>query len=66
MDVWSYLKISYGFSNLEMVRSLANDNVSDMQGQEAEKILFFYPREVSMDQQKLMVGLSEGLLTFTK
>ncbi|GAQ90869.1 hypothetical protein KFL_006950040 [Klebsormidium nitens] len=36
------------------------------EGQEAEKILFFYPREVSLDQQKLMVGLSEGLLTFTK
>lgn len=36
------------------------------EGQELEKILYFYPPDLSFSSQLSVVGLSEGLITFTR
>ncbi|KNA08317.1 hypothetical protein SOVF_163670 isoform B [Spinacia oleracea] len=36
------------------------------EGDEVEKILFFYPSEVPLTEQLSVIGLSEGLITFTR
>lgn len=36
------------------------------EGEEVEKILFFYPPELPLAEQLSVVGLSEGLITFTR
>ncbi|KAL2937907.1 Vacuolar fusion protein CCZ1-like protein B [Bienertia sinuspersici] len=36
------------------------------EGQEVEKILFFYPSESPLTEQLSVIGLSEGLITFTR
>lgn len=36
------------------------------EGQEVEKILFFYPSELPLTEQLSVIGLSEGLITFTR
>lgn len=36
------------------------------EGQELDKILFFYPAECSFSVQLSVIGLSEGLITFTR
>jgi hypothetical protein len=35
-------------------------------GHELEKILFFYPKACPLTSQLSLVGLGEGLITFTK
>ena len=35
-------------------------------GQEVEKILFFYPKACPLTSQLSLIGLGEGLITFTK
>ncbi|CAL9215186.1 unnamed protein product [Arabidopsis halleri] len=36
------------------------------EGQELDKILFFYPAELDLSTQLSVIGLSEGLITFTR
>ncbi|KAI3462062.1 hypothetical protein Pfo_018725 [Paulownia fortunei] len=36
------------------------------EGQELDKILFFYPADLSLPMQLSVIGLSEGLITFTR
>lgn len=36
------------------------------EGQELDKILFFYPPDVTFSTQLSVIGLSEGLITFTR
>jgi hypothetical protein len=36
------------------------------EGQELEKILFFYPADLDFSTQLSVIGLSEGLITFTR
>lgn len=36
------------------------------EGQELDKILFFYPTDLPFPSQLSVIGLSEGLITFTK
>lgn len=36
------------------------------EGQELEKILFFYPADLPLTTQLSVIGLSEGLITFTR
>jgi len=36
------------------------------EGEEVEKILFFHPPELPLAEQLSVVGLSEGLITFTR
>ncbi|CAO2814504.1 unnamed protein product [Amaranthus hypochondriacus] len=36
------------------------------EGHEVEKILFFYPSELPLTEQLSVIGLSEGLITFTR
>ncbi|XP_074284867.1 vacuolar fusion protein CCZ1 homolog B-like isoform X2 [Silene latifolia] len=36
------------------------------EGEEIEKILFFYPPDLAFTQQLSVIGLSEGLITFTR
>ena len=36
------------------------------EGQELEKILFFYPADLYFSTQLSVIGLSEGLITFTR
>lgn len=36
------------------------------EGDEVEKILFFYPSELPLTDQLSVIGLSEGLITFTR
>ncbi|GMH15146.1 hypothetical protein Nepgr_016987 [Nepenthes gracilis] len=36
------------------------------EGQELDKILFFYPPDLSFSSQLSVIGLSEGLITFTR
>lgn len=36
------------------------------EGQELDKILFFYPADLPLSTQLSVIGLSEGLITFTR
>ena len=36
------------------------------EGQELDKILFFYPADLPFTKQLYIIGLSEGLITFTR
>jgi hypothetical protein len=36
------------------------------EGQELDKILFFYPPDLTFSTQLSVIGLSEGLITFTR
>lgn len=36
------------------------------EGQELDKILFFFPADLSFSKQLSVIGLSEGLITFTR
>lgn len=36
------------------------------EGQELDKILFFYPADLPFSAQFSVIGLSEGLITFTR
>lgn len=36
------------------------------EGQELDKILFFFPAELDLSTQLSVTGLSEGLITFTR
>lgn len=36
------------------------------EGEELEKILFFYPADMPFSAQLSVIGLSEGLITFTR
>lgn len=36
------------------------------EGQELEKILFFFPADLPFSTQLSVIGLSEGLITFTR
>lgn len=36
------------------------------EGQELDKILFFYPADLPFSTQLSVIGLSEGLITFTR
>lgn len=36
------------------------------EGQELDKILFFFPADLSFATQLSVIGLSEGLITFTR
>lgn len=36
------------------------------EGQELDKILFFHPTELDFSTQLSVIGLSEGLITFTR
>lgn len=36
------------------------------EGQELDKILFFYPADLPITNQLSVIGLSEGLITFTR
>lgn len=36
------------------------------EGQELDKILFFFPVDCSFSMQLSVIGLSEGLITFTR
>lgn len=36
------------------------------EGQELDKILFFYPSDLPFSSQLSVIGLSEGLITFTR
>lgn len=36
------------------------------EGQELDKILFFFPADLPFSKQLSVIGLSEGLITFTR
>ncbi|KAL6575973.1 hypothetical protein OROHE_000444 [Orobanche hederae] len=45
---------------------VATKNEGQTEGQELDKILFFYPADLPLSTQLSVIGLSEGLITFTR
>ncbi|GMP93082.1 hypothetical protein CsSME_00043056 [Camellia sinensis var. sinensis] len=60
-----------GLSSVATVNEMIKFSIFDLrrgqhEGQELDKILFFFPADLPFATQLSVIGLSEGLITFTR